>query len=204
MGIYLILLLIILGLAVGLIVWIYHLFRLYKKGHKRSFAIQVTILVLLISYITWELQIFPLSKNVFIKEQCSVLTGKSFWSWKEFAHHEWGVRGEGYTLDIYKFNDEIAQYFKNPDQTFFKYYPPTTYSSIRWTPTPVKSQDLDVLEFVTPIYAGWDGEVVSRQKFIKDIATAPGSYYSYKDGGSSDFYIISPKDRLIILINHNM
>lgn len=204
MEIYLILLLIILGLIVGLIFWIYRLFRLYKKGHKRSFAIQLIILVVLTSYITWELQIFPLSKNVYIKKQCTVLTGKSFWSWKEFAYDEWGVRGEGYTLDIYKLNDEMTQYFKTPDKTFFTTYPPTSYSSIRWTPTPVKSEDMDVLEFVTPIYGGWDGEIVSRQKFIKDIANAPGSYYSFKEGGSSDFYLISPTDRLIILINHNM
>jgi hypothetical protein len=154
--------------------------------------------------VTWKLQVFPLSKNLYIKKQCAVLTGKTFWSWKEFAYDEWGVRGEGYTLDIYKFNDEVAQYFKNPDSTFFKTYPPKEYSSIRWTPTPVKSKDIDVLEFVTPIYLGWDGEIVNRQKFIKDIATAPGSFYSFKDGHGSDFYLISPKDKLIILINHNM
>jgi len=132
------------------------------------------------------------------------LTGRSFWSWKEFNYDEWGVRGEGYTLDIYKFDQETAQYFKNPDPTFFTEYPPEGVSEIKWTPTPVKSEEMEILDFVTPVYGGWKGEVVTRQDFIREIATNKGAYYAYRHGGSTDFYLVSPKDRIVILINHNM
>ncbi len=204
MTFYLIILLIVIGLGVGLLIWIYRLFRLYRKGKKRSFTIQVSILTILIVIFTWQLQLFPLSRNFYIKKQTTSLTGKSFWSWKEFKYDEWGVRGEGYTLYIYKFNQETAEYFKNPDSIFFKEYPPESNSEIKWTPTPVKSEEKEILEFVTPVYAGWKGEIVTRQDFIREIANSKGSYYAYRHGGSTDFYIISPENRLVILINHNM
>ena len=161
-------------------------------------------MTILIVFVTWKLQIFPLSKNFYIKEQTTLLTGKSFWSWKEFNYDELGIRGEGYTLYIYKFNQETAEYFNNPDSAFFTNYPPENYSEIKWTSTPVKSEEMEILEFVTPNYAGWKGEIVTRQDFIRNIAQNKGSYYAYRHGGSTDFYLISPKDRIVILINHNM
>lgn len=204
MEIYLILFLLLIGLIVGLIIWIVRLFRLYRKGKKKSFAIQFSILTALLILLTWEFQIFPLSKNFYIQDRTTELTGKKFWSWKEFDYEEISVRGEGYTLDIYKFNEEIAEYFKNPDKEFFDNFPTKELADIRWTRTPVKESEQEILEFVTPNYGGWKGEIVERQDFIRQIANQPGSYYSYDDGGSTNFYLIAPDKRLVILINHNM
>jgi hypothetical protein len=204
MGFYLILLLILLGLLVGLIVWIVRLFRLYKKGKKKSFFIQVSILTAILILLTWELQIFPLSKNFYIQNRTTELTGKKFWSWEEFDYEEISVRGEGYTLDIFKFSEETAEYFKNPEKEFFDKFPPKEYADIKWSETPVKEDELEILEFVTPTYAGWKGEIIDRQDFIRQIANQPGAYYSYYDGGYTNFYLIAPDKRLVILINHNM
>lgn len=204
MGFYLIIFLVIIGLLVGLIVWIVRLFRLYKKGKKKSFAIQVSILTALLILLTWELHIFPLSKNFYIQDRTTELTGKKFWSWKEFDYEEISVRGEGYTLDIYKFSEETADYFKNPDKEFIDSFPTKELADIRWTKTPVKESEQEILEFVTPTYVGWKGEIIDRQDFIRQIANQPGSYYSYDDGGSTNFYLIAPDKRLVILINHNM
>ena len=201
---YLIILLILIGLFVGLIVWAFRLFRLYRKGKKKSFAIQVSILTILIVFVTWELQIFPFSKNFYIKGRTTELTGKPFWSWKEFDYEDISVRGEGYTLDIYKFSEYVAESFKNPDNDFFNNFPPGELADVKWTKTPVKDSEQKILEFVTPVYAGWSGEIVDRQGFIRQIANKPGAYYSYKDGGSTNFYLISPDRRLVIMINHNM
>jgi hypothetical protein len=194
----------ILGLVIGLTIWSVRLYKLYKAGKRKSFTIQICILTALIVFATWELQIFPLSENFYIKEQTTKLTGKSFWSWKEFSYDELGIRGEGYTLYIYKFSQETADYFSNPNSLFFSTFPRKTESDIKWTKTPVKKEDLKILEFVTPIYIGWKSEIIARQDFIKKIATRKGAYYAYKDGGGTDFFIISPKDRLVILINHDM
>lgn len=204
MGFYLIILLTLLGLLVGLIVWIVRLFRLYKKGKKKSFTIQVSILTAMLIFLTWEFQIFPLSKNFHIQKRTTELTGKKFWSWKEFDYEEISVRGEGYTLDIYKFNAETAEYFNNPDKDFFDSLPTKEFADIKWTKTPIKKSEQEILEFVTPTYRDWKGEIVDRQDFIRQIANQTGAYYSYDDGGSTNFYLIAPDKRLVILINHNI
>lgn len=204
MEIYLIILILFLGLFVGLIVWIVRLFRLYRKGNKKSFAIQASILAAILAFVSWEFHIFPFSKNFYIQDRTTELTGLDFWSWEEFDYEEVGVRGEGYTLDIYKFNEETAEYFKSPDKRFFDNFPPKELADITWTRTPIKVNEQEILKLVTPIYGGWEGEVVDRQNFVRQIANQPGAYYSYANGGSTNFYLIAPDKRLVILINHNM
>lgn len=201
---YLIILIILIGLFIGLTIWIIRLYRLLKKGNKKSFFIQATILTAIIIFLTWEMQIFPFSKNFYIQDRTTELTGKKFWSWEEFDYEEISVRGEGYTLDIYKYNQETAEYFKNPNKEFFLNFPPEEYADIKWSKTPMKESEQEILEFTTPIYGGWDGEIVERQEFIRNIANKSGSYYSYEDGGSTNLYLIAPKENLVILINHNM
>lgn len=204
MIIYLIILLVLIGLLIGLLIWIRRLFRLYKKGGGKSFTIQVLILTALMIFVTWKLQIFPLSKNFYFKDRTTELTGQKFWSWEEYDFEEIGVRGEGYTLDIYKFSDETAKYFNNPDEDFFNNFPPKELADIKWKSTPVSENEQKILEFVTPSYSGWKKEIEEKQYFIRQIASQPGAYYSYDDGGSTNFYIIAPEKRLVILINHNM
>lgn len=204
MDIFIILFLIAFVLLLVFVIWIYRLYKLYKRGKKKSFTIQVLILSGLVVFVTWEFQIFPLSKNVYIKHKTTELSGRSFWSWKVFDHEDISVRGEGYSLDIYKFNESTADYFKNPDANFFNSFPPAELSDIRWTKTPVKDEDQELLEFVTPIYAGWEGEIIERQEFIRQIANSAGAYYAYQNGGSANFYMIVPDKKLVIIINHNM
>jgi hypothetical protein len=120
---YLIIFLILIAILIGFCIWIYRLFKLYKKGNRKSFWVQSSILAVITIIATWNLQIFPYSKNFYIKEQTELLTGKSFWSWEIYDFEELGVRGEGYTIDIFEFNDEMAEYFKNPGFDFFGKYP---------------------------------------------------------------------------------
>ena len=204
MELFLILFLLLIGLIIGLIIWIVRLFRVYKRGKKKPFLILVSILAVLLILLTWELQIFPLSKNFYIQGRTTELTGKKFWSWKEFDYEQVSFRGEGYTLDIYKFSEGSAEYFKNPGKEFFENLPSKELADIRWTRTPVGENEQEILEFVTPTYGGWKGEIIERQDFIRQIANQPGSYYSYNHGGSTNFYLIAPDKRLVILINHNM
>lgn len=102
------------------------------------------------------------------------------------------------------FSEKTAEYFKTPDKEFFDNFPPKELADIKWTSTPVRENEQDILEFITPNYVGWKGEIVDRQAFIRQIANQPGAYYSYDDGGSTNFYLIAPDKRLVILINHNM
>ncbi len=201
MTLYFIIFLLFVGLIIGVGFWIRNLFKIYKKGKKKSFTIQIAIFSIVAIILTWNLQIFPLSKKIYIRKTTTELTGQTFWSSRKIAYTEL----DGcYSLYIYKFSQETADYFSNPDENFFTEFPPESKSDIRWTPTPIRAQDKTTLEFVTPTYAGWKERIIESQSLIRKIAETEGSYYSYKQGGGTNFYLISPKDRLVILIYHNM
>jgi len=201
MAFYLIIFLLFISLIIGFGFWVRYLFRIYKKGNKKSFTIQFAIFAIVAIILTWNLQIFPFSKKFYIRKTTTELTGKTFWSSRQIAYSE--IDG-GYYLYIYKFSQETAEYFRNPDENFFTKFPPETKSDIRWTPTPIRAQDSTILEFVTPVYSGWKNKIIESQSLIRKIAETEGSYYSYKKCGGTDFYLLSPKERLIILIYHNM
>ena len=208
---YLIILLILIAILIGFCVWIYRLFKLYNNGNRKSFWIQSSILAVITIILTWNLQILPFSKNFHIKEQTELLTGKKFWSWKIYDYEELGVRGEGYTIDIFEFNDEMAEYFKNPDSNFFEKYPieldyRKNWTRNTWKETPVIESELEYLEHSTPHYGGWKGEIVEQMKFVRKLANKEGSFYAYNNRGENnvDFFIICPNKKLIIMINHNM
>jgi len=170
------------------------------KVLQNSFSI-----LLILSFVAiWSLKIYPFAKNISMMNLSEPLTGRKFWSWKDYKYHDGSVRGEGYYLDIYEYNSKIAKYFETPDSSFFCEYPLETFSSTKWQPTPIAENEMEILEFATPIYGGWKGKIIDKQSFIRKLAKSPGSYYSYRTENSTEFYIISPKDRIIILIYHNM
>jgi hypothetical protein len=208
---YLIIFLILVAILVGFCIWIYRLIKLYKNGNKKSFWIQSTILATIIVIITWNLRIFPFSKNIYIKEQTELLTGKSFWSWELYDYEEISVRGEGYTIDIFEFDEKIAEYFKNPDSVFFEKYPieldyRKNWTRNTWKKTPVIESEIEYLEHSTPHYGNWKGEIVERMEFVRELAKKEGSFYAFNNRGENnvDFFILCPKEKLIIMINHNM
>jgi len=36
------------------------------------------------------------------------------------------------------------------------------------------------------------------------LAISEGSYYAFRHSFSTDFYLISPREKIMVLINHNM
>ena len=198
-------------LPIIFIVWFIRIIKLYKKGKskRKSFYLQLGIFSIILIFITWDLRIFPLSKNIYIKDQTEKLTGKSFWSWKEFSFEEISVRGEGYTIDVFKFNDEIAEYFKNPDKEFFETFPieleyRKKWKREKWKKTPVLKSEIEFLETATPNYGGWSQYRKDKMDFVKELANQKGNFYAYNTKlGDVDFFIISPTEKLIVMINHN-
>lgn len=98
MEVYIIAFLLLIVLAIGLLIWVIRLFLLYRKGKKKTAVIELIILLAILVPLSWESHIFPFSKNFYIKDRTTELTGYEFWSWKEFDFEEMSVRGEGYTL----------------------------------------------------------------------------------------------------------
>jgi len=211
MNIVLFYFLLLIVLPAILIVWGVRIIRSFinKQDKSKTRFIEAIVYAILVSSITWNIGIFPISKNFYVKQQAEQITGKTFWSWKEFAFEEVSVRGEGYSIYAYKYGKEIAQYFLNPDKSFFNNYPVKpdhrkNWESIKWKSTPVQMDEKNILKIATPSYAGWNQSKLDKMKFIENLANQTGNYYAYNSNGSDvDFYIINPENRLFVMINHN-
>lgn len=138
------------------------------------------------------------------------LTGKEFWSWNDFRHGDISVRGEDYTFEIFELNDEITKHFENPPKSFFENYPTKKFSYSKWRKTPILNSENEKLEFVTPLYVNWNDrkrkKIEAKQEIVKRLAKETGSYYVIDTiiGKDVTFYLISPKAKVFVYINHNM
>jgi hypothetical protein len=134
------------------------------------------------------------------------LTGKQFGSWNEYRYDEVGIRREGFTFEIYKLDDEVANYFAHPDKEFFEDFPSKIFETRKWKETPFV--DTQLISFVTPIYGNrsqsLQKEILEKQLIVKQVAKDKGSYYAVRQSHGTDLYLISPKRKILIYINHNM
>ena len=164
------------------------------------------ILAFLTLFVLWELRIIPLSVDLDFRNQTKELTGKQFWCWNDYRYEEGGVRGEGFTFEIYKLNDEMVKYFEHPDKDFFERFPSQKFEATKWKETPIL--DTNLVNYITPIYGNWSRslqkEIKEKQKIVKQISREKGSYYAVRRSHGTDLYLISPKMGIIVYINHNM
>jgi hypothetical protein len=134
-----------------------------------------------------------------------VLTGRRIALQRLFQHNDgWDLRGEGYSIDVYEIDHETVQYFERvtldalPKDPGYNSSYGRTFSG--WRSSPVESS---VVQYATPIYAGWKGELVDRIGKVKDLASKDGSLYSYYLPGSLSFFMIAPQEGILVVIHHN-
>jgi hypothetical protein len=201
-----IILLLFISILIGLTFWTIKIIKLFTQKRTKLATINSIVFGLLVFLTLWELRIIPLSKNLDFRNQTKELTGKQFWCWNYYRYEEGGIRGEGYTLDIYKLNNEMALYFNKPDKDFFNSFPNKKFETSNWEKTPIL--DTGIVNYVTPTDANWseslEKEIKEKQKIVKDIAKEKGSYFAIRKNNGTDLYLISPKRKMIIYINHNM
>lgn len=206
MEIYLILFLLLILALFGIIFWITKIAKFYRQKRKKIATINAVILGLLTLFVLWELRIIPLTADLDFRNQTKALTGKQFWCWNDYRYEEGGVRGEGFTFEIYKLNAEMVKYFEHPDTEFFERFPTGKFETTKWKETPIL--DTELINYVTPIYGNWSHslrkEIEEKQRIVRQILREKGSYYAIRQSHGTDLYLISPKLKIIIYINHNM
>lgn len=206
MEIYLILFLLLILAFFGVIFWITKIAKFYRQNRTRLATINAIILGLLTLFVLWELRIIPLSADLDFRNQTKELTGKQFWCWNDYRYEEGGVRGEGFTFEIYKLNNEMVKYFEHPDEDFFERFPTEKFETTKWKETPIL--DTELVNYVTPIYGNWSRslqkEIEEKQRIVRQISREKGSYYTIGRSHGTYLYLISPKLKIIVYINHNM
>lgn len=206
MEFYLIILLLLILVLVGLIFWIVKIIKFYREKRAKEWKINAAILGLLVLFVCWELRIIPLASDLDFRNQTEDLTGKKIWCWNEYRYEEIGIRGEGFTFEIYVLNDKMSKYFTNPDKEFLQSFLSEKFKTSKWRETPIL--DTELVNYVTPIYGNWSQdlqkEIEDKQRIVKEVAKDKGSYYAVRQSNGTDLYLISPKRKIIIYINHNM
>lgn len=206
MEFYLIILLVLIAIIVGLIFWLVKIIKFYRQKRTKIAVANSVIFGLLILITCWELRLIPLSADWDFRNKTKDLTGKQFWAWNDYRYDEIGIRGEGFTFEIYKLNDEMVKYFAKPDKDFFERFPVDNFETTKWRHTPVL--DTGLIDFVTPTYGNWSKslqkEIEEKQIIVRQVANENGSYYAVRKSHGTDLYLISPRRKIIIYINHNM
>jgi len=199
------LLLLLIGLAVW---WLVRIVRAFRNERKRSAWIQLAVLAAITLPVLWYTEVLPFSRNVRFMREAEVLTGKSFWGWKDGSIAEASVRGEGYWLEVFTFDVQMAKYFLDADLAFFDHRPPSDRIQQRgfsgWKKTPIDSADQHIFESATPIFGGWSASNEALVERIKTWGRSSVNLYSYDgNAGNLNFYVINPRERSMAIIYSN-
>ncbi|MBX2980550.1 MAG: hypothetical protein KF905_14780 [Flavobacteriales bacterium] len=193
----------------GLALWsVVRIIRAFRSGRRRAAWIKLVIWAAVVLPILWITEVLPLSRNVRFMDQAENLSGRRFWGWKEDSIDEASVRGEGYWLEVFTFDEEVAEYFKNNEPSLFAHTP--TFEDNRgrpwsgWKRTPIEMADSSVFKTATPIFVGWTDDKEQSVHRMRRWGRTSGSYYAYYgDAGALNFYLINPADRAMAIIYSN-
>ncbi|TGK82090.1 hypothetical protein EHQ24_12520 [Leptospira noumeaensis] len=175
-----------------------------------------SFIILLISILTY----FGLFFSFEPKDFTNDLTGLKFNTKEVFAYHsERAWNGDGYSIQIFEISEETAQYFLTPKKDFFNEFPllpeyQNHWTKVNWKKTPIQKNELLYLKFALDgsynIEATINRKTEIPSKLVTSILNESNNYYAYfynshGDGwvGDIDLFIISPKRKMLIMINHN-
>ena len=216
----LIILLLILALIISYPIIGFKIFKAIRSENKRKSYRLSALLLILILVPGFLLRILPGSDllwkpidNLQERNDNIEITGHKFNYGKEIFKYESerDFNGDGYSIWIYEIDENTANYFKDPNEDFFTKHPNRKYrkhwESEFWKRTPFNPKEQHFLEFANNTLDNLEFE-------LKDVLNEQGNYYAYQyymhdfsDGtlyvGNIDFFVICPKRKIIVKINHN-
>lgn len=193
----------------GLAIWsAFRIVKAFRSGRSRAAWIQLVVWGAVVLPILWITEVLPFSRNVRFMDEAENLTGRRFWGWKDDSIDEASVRGEGYWLETFIFDDEVAKSFAGNEASLLKHTPAFESNNGRpwsgWKRTPVEMTDSSAFMSATPFFGGWTVAKTESVARVKRWGMAPGSYYAYHgNAGALDFYLISPADHAMVIIYSN-
>ncbi len=220
MDIFELILYVIVG-AVGLfyLLWGLWVYKTYRRRKYKKFTIHVVALIGTLFWLTWSTRVFPGSEMYYSAERNERLTGESFYT-SEFYSYESSraFNGDGFSVYFDEMNEEVATLFLHPSKSFFSDYPikpehRENWEQEKWMETPIKNEHKMHLDFALsgfPYRLEDNPELFERKEIILEILKEEGAFYSFNYYlhnsslvGNIDLFILSPKKKLIISINHN-
>ena len=183
----------------------------FKKKKIFKASIITTVLVPFIIIPGTYLGFLPGASIYWDYKMSTDLTGNSFLLGKPELEYNSSrsFNGDGYSIAVYK----IERDFKNPREQFFTDFPqkPSVrehWNVKRWKKTPALPNEKEIIEFALMEHSK-NKQLIAAKKIVKKYLTQSGNFYSYfyfKHGGylgDVDLFIICPKEKRLISINHN-
>jgi hypothetical protein len=200
----------------------YKIYKEIQKRNKRKLYRLILLLVILILLPGFFWEILPGSsyfwrpiEKIAEKNYNLELTGIEFNDGKLIYEYETerAFNGDGYSIWIYELEDKAINYFKKPNNDFFKIYPRTElrnhWQPEFWKKTPFNKNEQKFFDFAHVSLDNLNFE-------LEDLLNEEGNYYAYEyymhnfdidiDSsvvGDIDFYIICPNRKIMVKINHN-
>jgi hypothetical protein len=128
---------------------------------------------------------------------------------------ERAFNGDGYSISVHALNEEFAKWVEASESDLIAHYPvkPSVrdhWAQVTWKRTPITSDDQKYLDFACSEYASGDASQLAKAKQLTlKLAHEPGHLYAFCHQthsygiGDIDFYILSPKTKKLVMINHN-
>lgn len=137
----------------------------------------------------------------------------ALWNSKYSYHSPRHFNGDGYSIEVLTTSDALSRWATAPPSDFGKTHPVlpsfrSHWSAIHWRATPVGADELKFLEFAL-MRSDNSSDLDAAKKFLERLANEPGHYFAcfyfmHDSGvGNVDFFLLSPSERVLILVNHN-
>lgn len=148
--------------------------------------------------------------------QTRQLTGHAFFlgSAEQSHHSERAFNGDGYSIAVYSISESAAATLAAPPPEFFEKLPVrpgyrSHWEAVPWRETPSRSEDSEYINFVSVASENRGSDPNNPQDVAARLLSEEGNYYSYfynvpsNHLGNVDLFIISPEERLLVIVNQN-
>ena len=122
--------------------------------------------------------------------------------------------GDGYSIDVIDMSEEFWSWLEANKVELIADYPKkpsirSEWEQVLWHKTPITDAETNYLEFATVEYGESEGQLAQARELLLKLATADGSIIAYCHKTVSygiadiDFYLLNPRAKVFIRVNHN-
>lgn len=206
-----------------IVVCLFLMFRLYLSYQRRN-KVRVWIAWILlggfIGCILFVNELIPGSDAYYDYQYTKRILGKGILLDEVYTYESYRepLLGDGYSMYVYEFSEENANYFSDPSQLFFDNFPFGTDASNEhvknWQQSPTTSIDSIYRRFALSEYSSFgpkeETDLLKAERLIGALLNEKGNYFAYRARVPEEdwvtditFFALCPKKKWLIAIYSN-
>jgi hypothetical protein len=190
--------------------------KVIDKGKKLKYNSIGGIIMKKIFFAIIILSLFSCRTTVWTKKQTNAIFGESLHLKKYLYDYnsQRSLLGDGYSLTVFELPNNYSEYINENFNLIEKNYPTNSNFRCEWNIEPWKTTPINnygdaayINQFViSQFHDEKNREYKIYKKYIETALNEEGNYYCYfysESRGNIDFYVYVPKEKILIMINHN-